>query len=141
LAGDASFLGVIPEVAEAVGDVGHDLDDCLTAVKLRLQDLRKHLVNVVWIATLDSDLEGFLVVLDLKQKGDLLHDLLFILNKVVTETLLARVMGQLCQLGEVNTELDLVQNVVVISDTSCKLATSNSLGLNVLLLASGPFDV
>ena len=118
MTGNTSFLAVVPEVAQAIGNVCNNLDDLLAAVKLRLQNLGENLVYVVWIATLDSNFEGFLVVFDLKQEGDLFHNLLFVLDKVVTETLFSSVMGKLCKFSEINTELDLAQNDIVVHATS-----------------------
>ena len=141
MASNASFFAVISEVAQAVGNICNDLDDLFPTVELRLKDLSENLVYVIWITSLDSDFEGFLVVFDLKQEWNFFNNLLFVFDKVITETLFSSVVGKLCKFGEVYAELDLTQNDVVVHATSYRLAHSCPLGLKLLLLASGSFNV
>lgn len=114
LAGDSPLLGVVTKVAKAVLNIGHNTDHCVHILELRLEDLSEHLVYIVWITAFHGDFESVLELACLEQEGNLLHNLLLVANQILAQLGLARVVGQLSQLGEINAELYLSKDRVAV---------------------------
>ena len=55
LASYATLFGVVTQVSKAILDLGGVFNDSRSIVKLPLQDLREHLVDVVGISAFDCD--------------------------------------------------------------------------------------
>ena len=55
LASYTALFGVVTQVSKAILDLGGVFNDSRSIIKLSLQDLREHLVDVVWVSTFDSD--------------------------------------------------------------------------------------
>ena len=83
-------------MAQAIADFRGVLNDSLSRVELTLQDLSEDLVDIVRVSTFDRDIECFLILLDLEVERNLLDDLLFVNDQIVTELFLTWVLSQFC---------------------------------------------
>jgi len=76
-------------MAQTILDSGCILNDSLSRVKLTLQDLSENLVDIVRVSTFDSNIESFLILLDLEIERNLLDNLFLVNDQIVTELFLS----------------------------------------------------
>ena len=107
---NATLFGVVAKMSKTISDTNGDLNNLIKRVHFALKNLCKHFINVVRVSTIYSDLKGFQVVTSLKIKRNLLDDLLFVEDQEIAHLLLV-VLSKLGQLGKIDTQLDLIQNI------------------------------